>query len=190
MSYQIIAANREVGVVERLCGTLGVSVSGYYAWRSRQPSQRAAGRCSSADRDQGGISGRTRLVWQSAYSRRSTAAGDELFAQTGGTTDAASRYPLASPSETSYPNHRQSAQSPGCAELAGARLQRGCPQREMAGRHAGHLDRRRLAVSGGIAGYLFAPHCRLGNEQHRDEALVKRLCLWLYSGGTSHRGLT
>lgn len=39
MSYQIIETNREVGSVERLCGTLGVSVSGYYAWHSRGPSQ-------------------------------------------------------------------------------------------------------------------------------------------------------
>jgi len=39
MSYQIIDNNQEVGNVERLCGALGVSVSGYYAWRGRQPSQ-------------------------------------------------------------------------------------------------------------------------------------------------------
>lgn len=40
MSYEIIATNREVGSVERLCGALGVSVSGYYAWQARLPSQR------------------------------------------------------------------------------------------------------------------------------------------------------
>lgn len=39
MSYHIIETHREVGSVERLCGALGVSVSGYYAWRSRGPSQ-------------------------------------------------------------------------------------------------------------------------------------------------------
>lgn len=39
MSYQIIETHREAGGVERLCGALGVSVSGYYAWRGRLPSQ-------------------------------------------------------------------------------------------------------------------------------------------------------
>ena len=40
MSYQIIETHREEGIVETLCGALEVSVSGYYAWRTRQPSQR------------------------------------------------------------------------------------------------------------------------------------------------------
>lgn len=39
MSYRIIETNHETGVVETLCGALGVSVSGYYAWRGRLPSQ-------------------------------------------------------------------------------------------------------------------------------------------------------
>ena len=40
MTYQIIEGNRQIGVVETLCGALGVSVSGYYAWRKRTPSAR------------------------------------------------------------------------------------------------------------------------------------------------------
>src|SRR5690606_40044743 len=39
MSSQIIESNREVGAVEPLCRALGSSVSGYNAWRSREPSQ-------------------------------------------------------------------------------------------------------------------------------------------------------
>lgn len=39
MSYQLVESHRQIGRVETLCGALGVSVSGYYAWRKRVPSQ-------------------------------------------------------------------------------------------------------------------------------------------------------
>lgn len=39
MSYQIVESHRQIGRVETLCQALGVSVSGYYAWRTREPSQ-------------------------------------------------------------------------------------------------------------------------------------------------------
>jgi putative transposase len=40
MSYAIIEQNRAVGSVETLSRALAVSVSGYYAWRTREISQR------------------------------------------------------------------------------------------------------------------------------------------------------
>jgi putative transposase len=39
VSYQVVESNRQIGRVERLCAALGVSVGGYYAWRTREPSQ-------------------------------------------------------------------------------------------------------------------------------------------------------
>lgn len=40
MSYQIIEENREMGTLTTFCHALGVSYSGYCAWRKRLPSQR------------------------------------------------------------------------------------------------------------------------------------------------------
>ena len=40
MSYQIIEENRDEGAVSIACNALGVSYSGYCAWRKRIPSQR------------------------------------------------------------------------------------------------------------------------------------------------------
>lgn len=41
MSYQVIAEHQGKYAVDTMCGALGVSVSGYYAWQKRGPSARA-----------------------------------------------------------------------------------------------------------------------------------------------------
>ncbi len=40
MKFQLIDAKKAVAPVSRLCKCLGVSVSGYYAWKARNPSLR------------------------------------------------------------------------------------------------------------------------------------------------------
>jgi putative transposase len=40
VSYQVIVDHQGEYAMETMCGALGVSVSGYYAWQRREPSAR------------------------------------------------------------------------------------------------------------------------------------------------------
>ena len=55
MIYQFIADVQSEYLVTRLCQTLGVSVSGYYAWKKRPESQR--------DREDGELRGAIENVY-------------------------------------------------------------------------------------------------------------------------------
>jgi hypothetical protein len=85
--YQIVEAYRKDYPVSVLFDTLGVSLSGYYAWKNRPLSQHQRGDHQLAEHSRR-LSRLPAGVWESTYSYGSAGSGNHRLLQTGGSPHA------------------------------------------------------------------------------------------------------
>ena len=167
MKYQFVAKHQGRYPVRRICALLGISRSGYYAWRNRKPSQREhhmqilINHIQQAYKRSRKTYGSPRVYAQlkkqgiacnqktvAKYMRQEGLKGQRKYRRVV-TTNSKHDFPVA-------PN------------LLNREFQAERPQSEMGQRYHLHSDSRRLAVPGWCIGFVFAESGRVGNVQfHR-----------------------
>lgn len=147
MRFELIDAAKKEFPVQRLCKTLGVSQSGYFAWKDPSGQSAAARRHGAAGPRAFSLRPVERHVREPAHDPRAARPGLEGGASPHGSADAGQR-PQGSLEAALQAHDRQRARLADSAQPHRPGLHRARAQPEMGRGHLLRLDPRGVAVSG------------------------------------------
>jgi hypothetical protein len=163
MRFRFIEDRRADHPVTIMCDVLGVSPAGYYAWRARPESPRAAANRELVNDIKRGSPRHQWPLWQPARPCRVEGSGARGEPRSHRAIDAPPRYQGHHGKATTGAHHRQPSRLPDRPEPARTQLHRRRTEPDLARRHHLYRDRSELALSGHGHGPLQPQDRRLGD---------------------------
>src|SRR5258708_4490955 len=162
MKYQFIEQYQQEFPVVVMCRVLGVSESGYYAWRKRPESRHKQEDARLTTHIQDVFVSRRGSLWKSSHSCRTARPGLALLAQTDCAADAGEWDGCQAQAISPHHDEKQS-QACRCAQPLTTGFYRRTAKREVDRRYYVHPNSRRMVVSGSRPGCVFPACRRLGH---------------------------